>query len=159
MASLTIASLSSCKASDKSNSTADMPAVSATETNTSSVNEITEGSAMIISINGIDFSATCANTLAAKALASMLPLTLDMADLHSNEKYAYLDRALPRGTDKPDRMEVGQIMLYGSDCLVLFYEGFANSYGGYSAIATVDDPSALTKAVGSGSVTVTFSEG
>lgn len=112
---------------------------------------------MIVTINGHSFAATFADTEAAETLQDMLPLTVDMTDLHRNEKYIYLDTTLPAGADKPARMEAGQIMLYGSNCLVLFYESFSNSYGGYALIATIDDPAGLAAAVGSGTATVTFS--
>lgn len=49
-------------------------------------------------------------------------------------------------------------MLYGSDCLVLFYEDFATSYG-YTPLGKVDDPAGLVEAVGSGAMEVTFQMG
>lgn len=111
---------------------------------------------LAITIAGSTFSATIADTPAARSFATMLPLTIRMADLHRNEKYAYLDTTLPAGTDKPSHMEAGQVMLYGSDCLVVFYESFANTYGGYSALATIDNPSGLAEAVGDGAIDITF---
>ena len=44
-------------------------------------------------------------------------------------------------------------MLYGSNCLVLFYETFASSYN-YTRIGKVDNTAGLTEAVGSGNVNV-----
>lgn len=46
-------------------------------------------------------------------------------------------------------------MLYGSSCIVLFYENFSTSYR-YTRIGRVDNPAGLAAAVGSGSVTVSF---
>ena len=46
-------------------------------------------------------------------------------------------------------------MLYGSTCIVLFYESFSTSYR-YTRIGRVDNPAGLAAAVGSGSVTVSF---
>ena len=46
-------------------------------------------------------------------------------------------------------------MLFGSDCLVLFYESFSSSYS-YTRLGSVDDPSGLAAVLGQGSVEVTF---
>lgn len=44
-------------------------------------------------------------------------------------------------------------MLYGSDCLVLFYETFTTSYR-YTPIGRIENPATLAEELGSGSVTV-----
>lgn len=46
-------------------------------------------------------------------------------------------------------------MLYGSDCLVLFYETFTSGYS-YTRLGSVEDPAGLAAALGRGSVSVTF---
>ena len=91
-----------------------------------------------------------------QAFASMLPLTLDMNELNGNEKYFYLDSSLPADSNNPGTINAGDIMLYGSDCLVLFYKTFSTSYS-YTKIGSVDNPQQLAEALGRGNVKVTFS--
>jgi hypothetical protein len=49
-------------------------------------------------------------------------------------------------------------MVFGSDCLVLFYETFANGGWGYARVGKIDDPSGLADACGSGTAMVTFEQ-
>lgn len=109
-----------------------------------------------ISAGGATFTATLADNETARAFARMLPLTLDMSELNGNEKYYYLDSSLPTDSSNPGTINTGDIMLYGSDCLVLFYKTFNTSYS-YTRIGKVDNPQQLEAALGRGAVTVTFS--
>ena len=52
-------------------------------------------------------------------------------------------------------IQVGDLMLYGSDCVVLFYETFQTSYS-YTRLGSLDNPSELAASLGSGNVSVTF---
>ena len=81
-----------------------------------------------VTVQGEAFQATLADTEAARALAERLPLTLEMSELNGNEKYAYLDASLPTEPTRPGTIHAGDIMLFGDDCLVLFYETFSSSY-------------------------------
>ena len=92
------------------------------------------------------------------ALKEKMPLTLSMSELNGNEKYNYLPFSLPTNSSNPGQIHAGDLMLYGSDCLVLFYESFATSYR-YTPIGRVNDPSGLADAVGGGGVQVTFALG
>ncbi|MCH5186415.1 MAG: hypothetical protein J1F64_09900, partial [Oscillospiraceae bacterium] len=83
------------------------------------------------------------------------PLTLDMSELNGNEKYFYLSDSLPINSEKVGTINAGDIMLYSSDCIVLFYETFNTSYS-YTKIGHTDDVPGLKEAVGGGNVMVTF---
>ncbi len=109
-----------------------------------------------IMANGREFSATLYENETARAFKGLLPLTLDMSELNGNEKYYYLPDSLPRNSSVPSRINAGDIMLYGSDCIVIFYESFSTSYS-YTPIGKIDDPDGLAAALGSGSVQVAFS--
>ena len=110
---------------------------------------------MTIIINGQVFYATLYDNETADALKEKMPLTLDMSELNGNEKYNYLSFNLPVNSSNPGQIHAGDLMLYGSDCLVLFYKSFPTSYR-YTPIGRVDDPSGLANAVGDGGVQVTF---
>ena len=110
---------------------------------------------MTITINGQVFHATLYDNETATALKAKLPLTLNMSELNGNEKYNYLPFSLPANASNPGQIHTGDLMLYGSDCLVLFYESFPTSYR-YTPIGRIDDPSGLAKAVGGGDIQVTF---
>lgn len=109
-----------------------------------------------IEVNGQTFSATLADNGTARAFAARLPMTLDMRELNGNEKYFYLDEPLPAAAQRVGQIRAGDLMLFGSDCVVLFYENFATSYT-YTPIGRIDDPAGLADALGSGSAEVFFS--
>jgi hypothetical protein len=102
------------------------------------------------------FAVTLADTAAATAFARQLPLTLDMGELNGNEKHATLPKALPADASRPGTLRNGDLMLYGTDTLVVFYLTFASPYA-YTRIGRVDDPAALPRALGSGDARVGFS--
>ncbi|WP_449428442.1 cyclophilin-like fold protein [Rhodanobacter umsongensis] len=103
------------------------------------------------------FAITLADTAAARAFAARLPLTLDMAELNGNEKHADLTRVLPADASAPGTIHNGDLMLYGSDTVVVFYETFRSSYS-YTRLGRVDDPSELAQALGRHDVRVKFSK-
>ncbi|MCC8035853.1 MAG: hypothetical protein LIO77_07995 [Rikenellaceae bacterium] len=108
-----------------------------------------------ITIENAVFTATLEENDAGKAFNKMLPLTLDMADVNRNEKYIRLDGYLPTDPYCPGTVRTGDLMLWGSDGLVLFYKRFSTPYS-YTPLGYMDDPSGLEEAVGTGDVTVQF---
>ncbi len=67
-----------------------------------------------------------------------LPLTLEMDELNGNEKYYYLNEDLPSSSGRVDMIRTGDLMLYGSNCLVSFFETFETRYA-YTRIGHIDD--------------------
>ena len=93
----------------------------------------------------------------AKALLKTLPKKYKMSDLNGNEKYKYLNKDLPTNEKAVKKIKAGDIMLYGSDCLVVFYKSFTTSYE-YTRVGRITNTKGLKKAVGKGSVTIQFSK-
>ncbi len=109
-----------------------------------------------VTINGQEFSAVLYDNETARAFKAMLLVTITMNDLNGNEKYHYFNNALPADSTRPGTINEGDLMLYGSSCLVLFYETFQSSYS-YTRIGYIEDTSRLRDALGSGDVTVSCS--
>lgn len=106
-------------------------------------------------VNNKTFSATLNNNETVRQLISMFPMTLNMSDLHSNEKYNYLDTSLKTNSNTPKRINAGDIKLYGNNCLVVFYDSFNNSYS-YTDLGKIDNVNSFVAELGKGSVTITF---
>jgi hypothetical protein len=101
------------------------------------------------------FTATLQSNETVTAFKSMLPLTVNMVELNGNEKYADLPRSLPTNASNPGSIQNGDLMLYGSNTLVLFYKTFSTSYS-YTKLGRIDDVIGLVAALGRGNAAVTF---
>lgn len=108
-----------------------------------------------VTVNGQVFEAWLMDNETARAWRERLPMTLTMQPLNGNEVYDNLEQALPSDAQVPARIQAGDLMLYGSDCLVLFYETFDTSYR-YTPIGRIPSPDGLTEALGDGQATLTF---
>ena len=120
----------------------------------------TDNTAMSINVivGNKTFTATLADSETGRAFAQLLPMTATMNELNGNEKYHYLDSSLPTDSYQPGTIQSGDLMLYGNNCVVLFYETFNSSYS-YTRIGKIDDPSGLAAALGTGNVSVRFEKG
>lgn len=111
---------------------------------------------MMIQIGNTRYTVSLDDNAATQALIQKLPMTLKMDELNGNEKYYYFPDSLPSDSRRVGNIKVGDVMLYGSDCLAIFYKGFATPYR-YTPIGRIEDPAGLAQALGRGSVEVTFS--
>ena len=89
-------------------------------------------------INGKEYVINLEDNETANSFANLLPQELNMSELNGNEKYIYLDTTLPTNSSNPKRINVGDVMLYGDNCLVIFYKSFDTSYS-YTRIGHIDD--------------------
>ena len=110
---------------------------------------------MRITIGSSTFTATLSDNATATAFKSMLPMTINMSDLNGNEKYFDLPVKLPINASNPGTIQSGDLMIYGSNTLVLFYKTFSTSYG-YTRLGRINDTKGLASAVGSGNVMITY---
>ncbi|MHC8382056.1 cyclophilin-like fold protein [Pseudomonas sp. LB3P14] len=118
---------------------------------------ILEETRMWMDVGEHRFAITLTDSDTARAFAAMLALTLEMSDLNSNEKFASLPEALPTHASAPGTLRNGDLMLYGTDTLVVFYLTFNSSYS-YTRLGRVDDPVGLSQALGLRDVRVVFSK-
>jgi hypothetical protein len=108
-----------------------------------------------ITIGNKKFDATLLDNETALAFKKYLPLEIKMIELNDNEKYGELKNRLPTNPSNPRKIQIGDLMLYGDQTLVLFYKSFTTSYS-YSSIGKIDNVEGLEDALGSGNPVVKF---
>ena len=123
-----------------------------------SITENTEtmSDTLLIKIGDKEFTATLLGNPTAAAFRAMLPLIINMTELNGNEKYFRLSKNLPTNESNPGTIQSGDLMLYGSNTFVLFYESFSTSYS-YTKLGKINNASGLAAALGTGNVSVSIS--
>lgn len=109
-----------------------------------------------IEAGGSIFTATLEDNEAVTAFMEMLEdesIVIEMDDYSGFEKVGSLGTSLPASNSQMTT-QAGDIVLYNSSQIVMFYG--SNSWS-YTKLAEVDDLTEWEDALGSGSVTVTFS--
>ena len=91
------------------------------------------------------------NNKTVEEFIDILPQTFNMNELNGNEKYVYMDNSLTTNSYNPKHIEKGDVMLFGDNCLVIFYKSFDTSYS-YTKIGHIDNLDNL----GNGSITAKF---
>ena len=64
-------------------------------------------------------------------------------------------RGLPASPEQVGHVEAGDVMLFGEDCVVLFYRSFDTPYS-YTRIGKINDIEGLADALGDGDADVIF---
>ena len=105
--------------------------------------------------DGTPFTLHLYDNETARAFLHQLPITLDMSELNGNEKYYYLSESLPTDSSRPSHIHTGDLMLYGDNCLVLFYKNFSTSYS-YTPLGRIDNSEELEDALGKRNIKITF---
>jgi hypothetical protein len=108
-----------------------------------------------ITIGSKVFIATLEENDTVKELKKMLPLTLNMNELNGNEKYFDFSQNLPTNSSKLKTIHSGDLMIWGSNTLVLFYKTSPSPYS-YTKIGHIDDLDGLKEALGFDDITIIF---
>ena len=102
-----------------------------------------------IIINDKEYTLKLESNKTVEEFINLLPKEFNMNELNGNEKYVYMDNSLATNSFNPKHIEKGDVMLYGDNCLVLFYKSFDTNYS-YTKIGHIDNLEDL----GNGSITV-----
>ena len=116
------------------------------------INEVQEAEETMtdikVTVNGSVFEAKIYNdSPCAQQLLSKFPLTVTMNEFNGNEKYYRFSESFSSNPENVGSINSGDIMLYQSDYLVLFYETHNTSYT-YTRIGYITDATGLKEAVG-----------
>ena len=104
-----------------------------------------------ITIDNNEYQINLENNETVTEFINILPKTITMNELNGNEKYAYLDTKFKTNAYNPKTINKGDVMLYGDNCLVIFYKTFTTSYS-YTKIGHIDNLPDL----GNGNINVTI---
>jgi hypothetical protein len=115
----------------------------------------TDSMKLKITIGANAFTAMLYKNESTAAFKEKLPMTISMKELHGNEKYFDLPDNLPANASNPGTIQTGDLMLYGSNTVVLFYKTFSTPYN-YTRLGCLDNPAGLAATLGSGDITVKF---
>ena len=97
-----------------------------------------EGKKVIININNKDYELNLENNKTVNEFVNILPIEFTMNELNGNEKYVYLNNTFTTNEYSPKHINRGDVMLYGNNCLVLFYKSFDTTYS-YTKIGHIDN--------------------
>jgi len=115
----------------------------------------TKNREMKIKIGSQVFMAVLYDNPTAEKFKALLPLSLKMKELNNNEKYADIPGNLNTNPINPGKIESGDIMIYDTNTLVLFYKSFRTEYS-YTKVGRIINTSNLIESLGHGSVSISF---
>ena len=104
----------------------------------STINENIKVEYLKVTINDINNNLDLEDNKTAKEFIKLLPNEFNMKDLNDNEKYIYLEKNLSTNSSNPKHIKAGDVMIYGDNCLVIFYKSFDTSYS-YTKIGHINN--------------------
>ncbi|AMG50453.1 hypothetical protein AL523_12160 [Enterococcus gallinarum] len=150
--------LSACGTSETERTNMQSANETSSEASQENVQQFSAATAVVITVGQQNFLAKFYENEVSEHLMNQMPFTVTMSDLNNNEKYYRFSENLPEmTTERPEIIHEGEIMSWNSHTLVLFYQTFTNSYGGYNRIGVIEDPTGLKEVLGVEDVEVIFS--
>ena len=111
-----------------------IPTITNTNANTKE-----EENVMKININSEKYVINVENEALMEEIYNALPETFTMNELNGNEKYYYLNSTMKNANSEAvGQVQKGDVMLFGSDCLVIFYDSFETEFR-YTKIGHIDN--------------------
>lgn len=150
--------LSACGTSETERTNMQSANETSSEASQENVQQFSAATAVVITVGQQNFLAKFYENEVSEHLMNQMPFTVTMSDLNNKEKYYRFSENLPEmTTERPEIIHEGEIMSWNSHTLVLFYQTFTNSYGGYNRIGVIEDPTGLKEVLGAEDVEVIFS--
>lgn len=91
-----------------------------------------------ITINNKEYILELEDNETTREFLNTLPLNITMEELNGNEKYIYLDNKFTTNSIVPEIINKGDVMLYGNNCLIIFYKTFTTTYS-YTKIGHINN--------------------
>lgn len=128
-----------------------------TEYNSTGVTGGNFGKEYTLQIGNINYTLILYQNPTTKVFTEEFPKKITMGELNGNEKYYYTNYDLPTKAENIKTIHIGDVMLYGADCIVIFYKEFTTTYN-YTKLGYIKDTTGLVAALGTGSAQVIFSD-
>lgn len=110
-----------------------------------------------MTVNHTAYTVVLEDNETARELVRMLPLALEMNELNGNEKYYYFDTSFSTNEENIGMIQNGDLMIYGNNCLVLFYDSFSTTYR-YTRVGYVENAENLASILGNSAITITLEQ-
>ena len=110
---------------------------------------------IIITIKNKKYEAILYDNSTTKELIKKFPITITMSDLNGNEKYYNFSKSFSTSSENVANINKGDIMLFGDNCLVIFYKSFSTRYR-YTKLGYIKNTEDLENSFAKGDISITF---
>ena len=110
---------------------------------------------IIITIKNKKYEAILYDNSTTKELIKNFPISITMSDLNGNEKYYNFSKSFSTSSENVANINKGDIMLFGDNCLVIFYKSFSTHYK-YTKLGYIKNTEDLERSFGKGDISITF---